>query len=57
MGTKEKKVWTGNFGGHFSIGSVIINAILCLHSIMAVRAVIMAKDTRKPHNIQRTVVC
>lgn len=31
--------------------------ILCLHSIMAVQAVITARIVWVPHNIQRLVVC
>lgn len=48
MGTKEKmkkkEAQTGNQGSNFSIGSVLTKAILCLHSIIVVQAVIMAKD-------------
>lgn len=58
MGTKEKiKAQNGNQDSNFSIGSVLTKAILCLHSITALQAVIMAKDIWKSHNIQRLVVC
>lgn len=41
---KKWKAQTGNQGSNFSIGSVLTKAILCLHSIIAVQAVITVKD-------------
>lgn len=60
MGTKAKiksPDQTRGQGSNFSIGSVFTKAILCLHSITALHAVIMSKDIWKPHNILRLVVC
>lgn len=48
MATKRKKDRKKHRLGtkivFFSVGSVLTKAILCLHSIIAVQAVIMAKD-------------
>lgn len=44
MGTKEQKNQTGKRGSDFLLEARSQKAILCLHSIMALRAVITAKD-------------